>query len=197
MRDAPAQIDGGTAQVPDIPSKQEKPGLKERAIDEGKKMLVMVLYLWVFFAVLSLHRTAVLQNNGVSYTEQGFAIVNALIFAKVMLIADDLKFGRRFTSRPLIYSVLYASLAFAVLLVCFHITEGVVTALLRGRPVADSLSDFGAGNLRGVVSIGAIVFVALIPFFMYREIGRVVGEGQLWKLLVARDRKRFRLVEQN
>ena len=147
--------------------------------------------------MLSLHRTAVLQQSGISYTEQGFAIVNALIFAKVMLIADDLKLGRRFSSRPLIYSVIWASLAFAVLLICFHIAEGAVMALLRGRPLADSLSDFGAGNLRGVLSIGAIVFVALIPFFMFREIDRVLGEGQLWRLVVARDRKKFRLVEQN
>ena len=196
MRDGPAQIEGVTAQVPENRSKQGKPGLKARAIDEGKKMLVMVLYLWVFFAVLSLHKTAVLQQSGINYTEQSFAIVNALIFAKVMLIADDLKLGTRLSSRPLIYSVLYASFAFAIVLVCFHIAERAAAALLRGRPLADSLSDFGAGNLRGVFSMGAIVFVALIPFFTFRGIARVVGEAQLWQLVFRPGNKKFTLLVQ-
>ena len=196
MGDNPAQTHGTAADVAHGRPDQRKPSLKARAIDEGKKMLIMVLYLWIFFAVLSLHKTAVLQQSGIDYQEQSFAIVNALIFAKVMLIADEIKLGARFSNRPLVYSVLYSSLAFAVVLICFHIMERAVVALFQGKPLADSLSDFGAGNLRGVLSMGAIVFVALIPFFAFRAIGRAVGEDQLWQLVFAPNGKRFRLVAQ-
>ena len=79
-----------------------------------------------------------------NYAEQSFAIINALIFAKVMLVADDLKLGVRFVTSPLIHSILYASLIFAVVLVCFHIAEGGVVGLLRGRPIAESLAESGA-----------------------------------------------------
>jgi hypothetical protein len=163
-----------------------KPALKARAVSEGKKVLTITLYLWVFFAVLNLHKTAVLQQNHIDYEVQGFAIVNALIFAKVMLVADELKLGARFQDRPLIYAVLYASFLFTVVLIAFHIAEGALLALLHGRPVSDSLADFGAGNLRGILSVGAIAFVALIPFFLFRGIARAVGEDRIWQLVFTR-----------
>ena len=36
----------------------------------------------------------VLQENGINVWEQGFAVINALIFGKVFLIAQDLKLDR-------------------------------------------------------------------------------------------------------
>ncbi|MBV8522140.1 MAG: hypothetical protein JOY71_08440 [Acetobacteraceae bacterium] len=192
----PAQTHDPAGEVAKNRLDQPKPGLKARAIDEGKKFAIMTAYLWVLFAVFNLHKTVVLQQRGINFEEQGFAIVNALILAKVMLIADDLKLGTRFTNRPLIYHVLYSSFAFAVVLICFQIAEGAIRAWLHGKPLAEALSDFGAGNLRGVLSLGAIVFVSLIPFFTFRAIGREIGEDQLWQMVFTRGKKRFTLVVQ-
>ena len=35
----------------------------------------------------------------------------------------------------------------------------------------------------GVVSVGTIMFVVMIPFFVYREISRVIGESELRSLI--------------
>ena len=120
--------------------------------------------------------------------------VNALVLAKVMLVADDLKLASRFRDRPLVYPVLHKAFAFAVVLVCFHIVERAVTALLRGKPLSDSIAEFGGGSLKGILVVGAIVFVVLIPFFMYSEISRVVGANQLQQLILARRRRKFTLM---
>jgi hypothetical protein len=173
-----------------------KASLKTRAIGEAKKFAIMTLYLWIFFAVLSLHKTIILEQNKIDVTEQSLAIVNALVLAKIMLIADDLKLGRRFKDHSLSFSVLWNSFAFAVVLIIFHILEHAAIALVKGRPLASSLADFGAGNLRGVLSMGAIAFVALIPFFGFQEIARVVGSDALWQLFFTRGRKTFRLLVQ-
>ncbi len=178
-----AQIHGTGEGAAGNGSGKPKPSLKARAIDEGKRFLVITLYLWVLLAVLNLHKTAILQQNHIDYEAQGFAIVNALVLAKIMLIADDLKLGARFNDRPLIYSVLYTSFLFAVVLIGFHIAEDAVLALLHGRPVAEGLADFGAGNVRGILSYAAIAFVSLIPFFLFRAIARAVGEDQIWQLV--------------
>jgi len=45
----------------------------------------------------------------------------------------------------------------------------------------------------GILSVGAIVFVALIPFFAFREIGRVIGKSELWSLLLTRGKKVYTL----
>jgi len=37
------------------------------------------------------------------------------------------------------------------------------------------------------------VFVALIPFFAFREIGRVIGKSELWSLLLTRGKKVYTL----
>ena len=172
---------------------KSKPGLKARAIDEIKKFSLITLYLWVLFALFSLHRTIVLEQEHVNFQEQGFAIVNALVLAKVMLIAEDLNLGSRLEDKPLFHSVLGHSAAFSIVLICFHIVEDAVIAWLHGKPLADSLAAFGSGDLKGVLAVGAIVFVTLIPFFMFAEIGRVLGQDKLWQLLITRDRKSISL----
>ncbi|MBV8612401.1 MAG: hypothetical protein JOY66_01350 [Acetobacteraceae bacterium] len=174
---------------------ERKASLKTRAISEARRFLIITLYLWVLFAVFSLHRTLILEKHSINAAEQGFAIVNALILAKVMLVADDLKLGRQFKDHPLIYRVLWSAFLFAAVLVAFHIIEHAAIALWRGRPIAESLADFGAGNLKGVLSVGALAFVSLIPFFAFQEVARVVGSGMLWQLLFTRG-KRFRLLVQ-
>ena len=176
---------------------EQKASLKTRAVDETKKFLIMTLYLWVFFAVLSLHKTLVMEQEHLDYQAQGLAIVNALVLAKVMLLAEDFRLGSRFfKDHPLVYSVLFRSLVFAIVLIGFRILEDAAIDLLRGKPLADSLADFGAGNAKGVFSMGAIAFVALTPFFMVSEMARVLGSDGLRQLFFTRGRKKFTLLVQ-
>jgi hypothetical protein len=67
-----------------------KKGLKERALGELEKYMVITAYLWLLFALFSLHKQVV-QGHGVSVWQQGFAIMNALIFGKVILIGQALE----------------------------------------------------------------------------------------------------------
>lgn len=144
-------------------------------------------------ALFSLHKTIVLEQSHVDYQSQSFAVINALILAKVVLIAEDMRLANRFMDHALIYSVLYKSLIFAVALVCFHLLEGVIVASLRTRPLSESLVDFGRGDLKGIASTGALVFVSFIPFFMFREAARVIGGDQLWRLFFDRGGRTLRL----
>jgi hypothetical protein len=92
------------------------------AIREFKRLLVMVLYLWVVFGLYVLDETIILAKQHVSFSSQGFAIINAIVLAKVLLVAEDVNFANRFKDAPLIYPILYkagfwrrgARLAFAL-----------------------------------------------------------------------------------
>ena len=59
-----------------------KKSLTERAFRELEKYAVITVYLWLLFALFSLHKRLV-QGHGISLWHQGFAILNALIFGKV------------------------------------------------------------------------------------------------------------------
>src|SRR5262249_16588208 len=142
-----------------------KKSLKERALSELEKYAVITVYLWLLFALFSLHRQLV-QGHGVSVWHQGFAIVNALIFAKVMLIGAAVEVGKVLERRALVWVVFGKSLIFAILLLAFHIVEEAIRAWLAGQSLSASLNDFG-GSLPGLVTSAAIFFVALIPFFAF------------------------------
>jgi hypothetical protein len=69
-----------------------KKSLKQRALGELEKYAVITVYLGLLFTLFSLHRQLV-QGLGISLWHQGFAIINALIFGKVILIGEALKVG--------------------------------------------------------------------------------------------------------
>jgi hypothetical protein len=173
----------------------EKPSLKSRALDELREYVIITLYLWLLFAVFSIYRRMILQEHGISAWQQGFAIVNALVFGKVILIAQALHLEAGLRKYPRIFIVLGNALMFTIVLVLFHLLEDAIKAWIGGRPLATAVSDFGGGTLSGFLTLGAIMFVALIPFFGMQEVARAVGGRALWGLLLSGRDQPFKLVE--
>ena len=67
--------------------------LKERVASELEKYAIITVYLWLLFALFGLHKQ-LLQGHGVSIWQQGFALINALVFGKVILIGDALEVAK-------------------------------------------------------------------------------------------------------
>src|SRR6478609_3383157 len=86
--------------------------LRERAADEFKRFVVIFLYLWVVFSLLSVYKSLILLEHHLDYQEHSFAMINAFIFAKVLLIGENLHLGTRFSDKPLIYPVLHKCFVF-------------------------------------------------------------------------------------
>jgi hypothetical protein len=170
-----------------------KQSLKDRAVSELEKYAVISAYLWVLFALFGLHRQLV-QGHGVSVWQQGFALINALVFGKVILIGEALELGRDKLGRALAWVVFRKSLIFAILMIAFHICEEAVRAWFKGLPLSDAVTSLG-GSLAGVVAYGAIFFVVLIPFYAFQETGRILGSAAVWNLFFKKGEKRFRLIE--
>ena len=167
----------------------EKRSLKETASREFRRFLVIFLYLWVVFGLLSIHKSIVLSQHHLDTEEHAFAVINAFVFAKVLLVGEQLKLGNRFSHRPLIYPVLYKCLVFTVVLIVFHVIESVAVGLWHGHTVVESLPPFLGWNPRGLLAVGVMCFVLLVPFFGFREIARVIGREELRALILKpRDR---------
>ena len=178
------------------PPRVKKASLEERALDELKHYVVITLYLWVLFLLFATYKRMLLHENGISGWNQSFAIVNALIFGKVILIFQALKLGRRLTGLALAWIVVGRSLMFTIVLILFHIAEEAIRAWFNDLPLATSIQDFGGGTLLGFSIYAAIFFVALIPFFAISEVAEVIGADALWKLMFTSGRKAFRLVQE-
>jgi hypothetical protein len=124
-----------------------------------------------------------LGQRGINFAAQGFAVVNALVLAKVMLVAEDLNLGRWVRPRPLIYPILHESFLFTVLFICFHILEHVVIGLFHGETIAASIPAIGGGGFAGLLCVAVILFIALIPFFGFRAVSGELEPGRLNAML--------------
>jgi len=65
------------------------------------------------------HKSLVLAEHGIDFTCHGFALINALALAKVMLAAKDLHLGEQFNEAPLTYPTLVKSALLSLALAGF------------------------------------------------------------------------------
>lgn len=163
--------------------------LKTRAISEAKKFAVIVGYLWMLFVLLQLHKLTILrhENPFTSYGYPvGFAFINALVLGKVILVAGAFHLGENFRHKPLVYTILFKSVIFSVLLVCFDVLEEVLVGLLHHKSIFESIPTLGGGGVEGTLLVGLMVFIVLIPFFSFTEVAHVIGEDELVSMIFKR-----------
>jgi hypothetical protein len=160
--------------------------LLKRAVGETRRFGLMFAYLWALFVVFALVDGIILRRRGIVYVSHGFALINALVLAKVMLVAEDLNLGHWLQRRPLIYPILHQSLLLAVLFIGFHVLEKVAAGVFAGESVAASVPTIGGGGMVGLVCVAVVLFLGLIPFFAFRELDRELGEGRLKAMLLGR-----------
>ncbi len=156
--------------------------LKSKAVHELREYLVISLYLFLVFSLLVVHKSMILAEHHINYTLHGFALINALALAKIMLLAQDVHLADQFRDAPLIYPTLLKSLVFTVVLVCFKVAEDALVGGLHGKTFHQSLSDLGDGSWSAILILAALLFVMLIPFFGFGELRRVFGPDRLMRV---------------
>ena len=153
--------------------------VRERVVSELVRFVVIFLYLWLLFGLFVVCERIILVQRGVGFASQGFAIINALVFAKVVLIAEDLKFGGWFRDRPRILTIIVDTLLFSMLFLVVHVAEEVLIGVLHGKAAEASVPEMGGGGVAGVACVAVILFCALLPYFMFVHIGRALEPGWL------------------
>jgi hypothetical protein len=161
-----------------------KPSLGERAVSEVREFAVIAVYLYICFTALAYLKFAILQAHGIAFAPFGFAAVKALICAKFVSVGHALHMGERFKTRPLIWPVLHKSLVFLLLLLVLNVLEEIVIGWMHDRSLIDSLKEIGGGTRDQQIATTIIMLLILIPFFMFRALGEVVGERNLVRLFL-------------
>ena len=167
----------------DYAKAEQRSRVLDIVVREVKKFGTLFLYLALVFGVFTLHQWVVLASNHISYVFYGASVINALILAKIMHVAEALHFGERFRDKPLAYPILYKSVAFGLLLVVAYVVEEVIVGVLKGESLAQSVPDLGGGTPAGLLAVTVIMCVALIPFFAFKELRRVYGGAEFDSLV--------------
>lgn len=178
-----------TAAASGEPIADHKGGWKSKITHEVKQFIRLFIYLYAMFGLFLLHESVVLARYDIPFTRYGFALVTALVLAKVMLVMEEFNVARGFESRPRIYSIIYKSVVYAVVFMVFYVLEEVVGGLLRGEALRASVPSIAGGTPQGVLIALVIVSAALVPYFTFKELGRILGEDVLHSLLFERNSK--------
>ena len=165
---------------------KKKSGLKQKAVHEITEYFINFIYLACFFGLFTWYRRLILAEYHIAYLNYGVSFIQAFVLAKVIMLGDILRLRRRLQGRPLIFPTLYNTVVFTVWILLFIVLEHTVGGLLRRKGVA--------GGFEEIISLGGyellarcmIVFFVFVPFFAFKELGRVLGEGKLRELFFRR-----------
>jgi hypothetical protein len=162
----------------------DQPKLRQRVIHELGEFLRIFLFLLPLFCAFAAYRMAMLEKPGGKYFAYGAAFVSALLLSKIILIGEHLKLGKRHERKPLLYSTLYKSFVFTVLVVIFRVLESAVKGLLHNEGMAGAFAELRGLGIDEVLARSLVMFCAFVPFFALRETARVLGERRMEDLFL-------------
>lgn len=163
----------------------QKQSVKQRLGHEMRAYLVNTVFLLAVLIAFVNYRTLALEEYDVAVLQYGWAVVEAMILGKLVLIGEMLHLGERFEHMPIAVSVLWKTLVFMVFVAAFMVAEHAVKALVHHRSLG---AEFGLDRIVELEMLARLqlLFVAFLPLFTYRELGRVMGQEQLDALLFRR-----------
>ena len=161
---------------------EEKTGWKHRLFLEMTAYWINVLYLTILFAVFTSYRRLILAQYNIGYSNWGISLIKALVLAKVVMVGGIFHFGRGLENKPLIFSTLFKSVLFTLWVAIFAIVESAIRGFLHGKDLAGGLDHLLTDGTHEFFAKSLVVFVAFIPFFAFKELGRVLGKGKIWDL---------------
>ena len=91
------------------------PGRKERIKHELREMLELFGYLAFFFCALAVYDMLLLRQYNVEYLTITFALINAAVITKVIMIGEYAKLGTRHEDKALLISAVWKAFVFSLL----------------------------------------------------------------------------------
>ena len=158
-----------------------KKTMKQKAAHEGKELLILTVYLGFFFCALVTYKTLLLKGYEKVSLDYGFALINALVIAKVILLGDFVKAVHKYESRPLILSIFYKAFLYGLLVFAFHIIEEIVKELIHHGDIAKAFQEV---KLDQTAIRCLIIFGTFLPLFAFRELRRVIGEEEFHHMVL-------------
>ena len=154
--------------------------LKQKAKHELREMLEVSGYLAFVFFSLAVYDMLLLRQYQIESWNFAFALINALVITKVIMIGEYAKLGRRHENKPLLVSAIWKAFIFGLLVYAFHIVEEAIKRLIHGQDLLTIPREIHWDQL---AARSVVVFCIFVPLFGFREIRRVMGEDKFRTLV--------------
>jgi len=158
----------------------QKSELKQKAMHELREMLELFSYLAFFFVALAVYDMLLLKRYNVEYLTIAFALINAAVITKVIMIGEYAKLGKRYEHKALLISAVWKAFVFGLLVFAFHVLEEIIKRLIHGADMAKATGDI---RYEQFAARAIVVFCVFVPLFAFREFRRVLGEETFYTVL--------------
>jgi len=169
---------------------EAKPSLPTRvwnfACREVRDMMPAVIFFFFGFNLVLLTKQLFLDAYLVTLADLMLAAVSALIAGKVVLVGDAIPLMRRYENAPLIYSIVYKTIFYVVLVFFARLIEAAVPFIGHGGwdPFVDHLLTVFSWKRFIATQLWIIVLFAV--YVTGAELSRLFGDGELRKIFFRR-----------
>ena len=143
-------------------------------------------YLALMFGAFMTYKRLILATHDIIYADYGIAVIEAAVLAKVIMIGGVFRLGRGLEKKPLLFSTLYKTVVSSIFVAVFKISEHGLKGLWKGKGFTQGLADFLEKGPHELLANVLVMFVAFIPFFAYKELGRELGIDRMRELFFRR-----------
>jgi hypothetical protein len=165
---------------------RKKRNWKKLLFEEMVEFWINAAYLAMVFAAFTQYRRLLLAAHDITYTNYWVAVIEALILAKVIMIGAVLRLGRGLEDKPLLYPTLHKTVVFTVFVAAFTLLEHAIKGLWKGKGLVGGLVDYFGSGPHEFLAGALMLFVAFVPFFAVKELGRVLGKEKIGALFFQR-----------
>ena len=163
--------------------------VRDKALADTKELAILAVYFYVPFIALVFFKSAILEGHGIEWWPWGIAAIKAALIAKFVLVGRAFRVAERHRTKPLIWQTLHQSVVFLAVVVVLDLIEEIVVGLIHGRGVGQSMTSIAGRNPEELIAELIIVFLLFFPYFAFRSIGEVLGEGALLRLFFVKRQK--------
>ncbi len=160
------------------------PTFKERATKEFIDFFQISIYLAILFCAIVTYTRLVLRQHDITddSLNYAFAIINALVIGKVILIGEMVHLGRSAQTRPLYQAVIIRATLYSLLVLAFHFLEEFIKRLIHHEAPGTVIYEISIYQL---LARSIIIYCVFLPLFAIRELRRILGHEKTHELFFA------------
>jgi hypothetical protein len=164
-------------------AQKKKKTFKQKLFHEFSEYGINVIYLTLFFGAFAIARRLTLAHFGIYVDDYFIALIKALVIGKVIMITAFLNISKKFEGKPLMMPVLYKVIFFVLFVIAFDVVEGLIKGWINSGSFSGGVDalihhHFSRMWLGGLL----MVTLAFIPFFMLKELSRIMGHEKFRNL---------------
>jgi len=160
--------------------------IPEKLVTELKAMAFAAIYFGAWFGVLALLKSLVLEEYGIDLSGFAFALIGALIVAKVVLVLEQVPLGRWVGRHPAFVDVLLRTLFYGLGVTLVLVLEQAFDARHEYGGFTASLTHLLQHvDIYDVWIDSIVISLSLLVFNVFALIRRHLGPGGLARLLLS------------